>query len=168
MRFVLSLLIWFIMVGGVYSYTQIRDQARVSSVTQQLQITSAAGEYTVTITPTFSVESDPFALTTDTDVPAGFELWLNGQRLAVEQSSLRQGNELIIAKVQGFIDGGNEIFVKASPPVSGDVDNYALRVQLLENGSVIKEKTIWSSGGAQVSGTMTVILGQEEKEEHDH
>lgn len=168
MRFILSLIIWIILVGGLYGYTQVRDHSRGESTIQKPQAEMAAGLYSLTLTPTFSVERDPFALTTETETAGGFELWLNGQRIAVDESSVKQGSAITIEKIAGFNVGGNEIYVKASPPVSGDMDHYALRMQLLENGSVIREITIWSSGGAQVSGTMTVVVGKEEKDEHDH
>ena len=168
MRFILSLIIWFTLVGGLYGYTQIRDQSRMVSIEQQTQVTDATGEYSLRLTPTFSVERDPFALTTEIENTTGFELWLNGKRITIDVENLHQGTAMMVEKIPGLIEGGNEIFVKASPPVSGDMDHYAMRVELLENGSVILEETMWSSGGAQVSGTMTVNLGKEEKDEHDH
>ena len=67
MRFILSLTIWLILVGGLYGYTQLRDKSRSVSVERQPQVAAAIGEYSLRLTPTFTVERDPFALITETD-----------------------------------------------------------------------------------------------------
>lgn len=168
MRFLLAAIIWLTLIGGLYGYTTGRDRGRENDQVADVQVKAVRGTYSISVTATFSSERDPFALQGDQQESGGFELWLNGRRMERAKGDLEPGLRLLFPIAEGMVEGGNEVYVKASPPVSVEMEEYALRLQLLESGSVLKDTTFWGSNGATITGTMTVELGKGEEDEHGH
>ena len=166
MRFLISIAVWVGFVGGLFLYTGWRD-ARVVSGTEVKTAAAAHRQYAIEITPTFSLEEDPFALRTDSGTEAPLELRLNGRLLPVPVENLRRGRPLKIEGVEGVVVGGNEIHIKASPPTGeGELDN-CVRLRLFEEGVAVADATVWGSQGALVSGTVPFTISKEEAD-HGH
>lgn len=168
MRFLLVITIWIILVGGMYSYTSTRDNNRATQVLKQPEVTKATGEFSLLLTPTFTIEEDPFALTQEMSPDNSAELWVNGLRIELDADNLVRGEETVITPLSGMVTGANEIFIQASPPLGGAVQHYALRVQLVENDTSLVDQTFWGESGALVTGTLTVELKEDEGDDHDH
>jgi len=165
MRFVLCLVIWFLFVGGLYLYTSGRDSSFARSNVAPTIIEKKASSVMLELTPTFSVEEDPFALKTDT-AAGPFEIRINGIVVPSEDLQISRGKTLVIDDVSAVIGDLNEVFIKASPPVSENSLDHGIRVRLLSDGSVLADETIWNSGGGLVSGTLS--FSTEEQGEADH
>jgi len=167
MRFILCLLIWFVFVGGLYLYTTGRDASFARNPSVPARIETEAAPVILELTPTFSVEEDPFAL--QSDAAAGpFEIRINGSLVPSEDLQVSRGKTLIIDNIEAFSGELNEVFIKASPPVSESSLDHGVRIRLLSRGRVLAEETIWSSGGGLVSGTVGFSAGEQGGEDHDY
>ncbi|HCY87358.1 MAG TPA: hypothetical protein DHV36_19650 [Desulfobacteraceae bacterium] len=165
MRFLLSLLIWIIMVGGMWMYTWQRDRGLPEGPSQPRTVETVAGEFVLEVTPTFSMEKDPFALDTGAD-DAAVTLALNGDAVPFSQERFARGQQLRIDGLTGLHAGMNEIFVKASPPASESHMDHALRVRVTDRGFVIVDRTVWGGRGALVSGTVSFELTDHKEDDH--
>lgn len=167
MRFLMALTTWIVFVGGLFGYTTWRD-AKVPVGGAEAKMTIASeGAYSLEITPSFSLEEDPFALQTGSESAAPLELKLNGRLLPVPIENVRRGQPLKIDGIEGVVVGNNEIHLKASPPVGDTVLDNCVRIRLLEEGAAVADTTIWGSRGALVSGTVAFTITEEEAE-HAH
>lgn len=167
MRFLLCLIIWVFFIGGLFLYTSqrhdpVRQTAVAAPVPQQTQQRIA-----IELTPTFSLEDDPFALQTE-EKKEPFELRLNGAAIKTEAADLSRGKTLLLSDIGGVRDDYNEVFVKASPPVAESNLNHGVRVRLLSGDRVLADKTIWSGGGGLVSGSVSFILSDTKDNAHGH
>jgi hypothetical protein len=124
-------------------------------------------QYSLEITPTFSVEEDPFALNTAESESEQLEMTLNGNRIS-SGIQLERGQPQKIQNLKGVVDGHNEIYIKASPPVSQHTINHGIRIRLFENGNSIVDHTVWSSQGSLVSGTISFKTGLVQEDNHGH
>lgn len=168
MRFILVLAIWIIIVGGLWSYIAQRDAAR-EQITQSSPINLAAkGTFTLEITPTFSTESDPFALTSSEVQATSFTLRLNGTSLTNEVENLERGQSVYYPHVVGMLEGHNEIYIEASPPLSESSLEHGIRLKLFKDDRLIVDKTIWAEQGALVVGTISYTNTQTKEADHDH
>jgi hypothetical protein len=167
MRFLLVIAIWLVMVGGLYQYIAWRDGAVAAPAAVFTMAKASAGEFSLELTPTFSLEDDPFALTIGEDADSSLEIRLNGRLLNVPDEELQRGRPFTITAVEGVLLGHNEIHIKASPPVAESSLDHALRIRVLDQGVVLADHSLWSSEGELVSGT--VGFDTKEKEAgHDH
>jgi len=168
MRFILTIAIWVVFVGGLFLYTSHRSQM---SVLAREQVREPVAEQvhrqlTIELTPTFSSEADPFAL--QTDAPAqSLEISLNGRTLPVESTGISRGKALVIRNAEVSADGVNELFVRASPPMEESGLDHGIRVRLLDGAQTITEQTIWSSGGGLVAGSVSFEF-KDGDSGHDH
>lgn len=166
MRFILSLFIWLVIVGGLFAYTWQRD----AGLPQGPSIVEAAkqvqGSHVLEITPTFSVVKDPFALQSDTENISLLEVSLNGNTLDVPAVEMRHGQVIQIHDLPKLQVGFNEFYVSASPPISESMLNHGMRVRLIDDSSIFFDDTIWASPGARVSGTINFTLAAD-KDDHD-
>lgn len=155
MRFILSLVIWFLFVGGLYLYITGRDNslARSGGATPA-PIQRQAASVVLELTPTFSAQEDPFALRTEKPADP-LEIRVNGSVVPVGARPVSRGKTIVIDDVSAALGEVNEVFVKASPPVAESSLDHGVRVRLLSRGSVLADETIWSSGGGLVSGTVS-------------
>ena len=150
MRFILSLIIWFVFVGGLYLYTTGRDASFARTPSAPTIIDRETAPVLLELTPTFSVEEDPFALKTD-DTAGPVEIRINGSAVPNEDLQISRGQTLVIDNISAVSGKLNEVFIKASPPVSESSLDHGIRVRLLNRGSVLADETVWSSGGGLVA-----------------
>lgn len=168
MRFVLSILIWLILVGGLWVYTSKRDASKPQAANAASIDLSVQGVFSIEITPTFSTEKDPFALTTDDTASSTLELKLNGTSIALPFDDLQRGKTVVLENIAGLLMGHNEIYLKASPPLSENALEHGIRIKVSEKDNLIADKTIWSSPGALVSGTVSFNHLAEKKDGDEH
>lgn len=168
MRFFLVISIWIVIVGGLWGYISQRDYKRQQIVASSPVDLSVQGDFSVEITPTFSTEEDPFALTVSDSTVAPFEIKLNGTSLETEIVDLQRGQKLRLEKISGMLAGHNEFFITASPPLSEDNLEHGIRIKLFEDQTLIVDKTVWSGLGSQVSGTVSFTHMKQQEDDHDH
>lgn len=168
MRLILVVAIWIVIVGGMWTYVWQRDAAVVGTAVEKPVIELSSQKYSLEITPTFSVEEDPFALDTSETGSEQLELRLNGTQVTLANIQLERGQSQLIENLQGVVDGHNEIYLKASPPLSQHMLNHGIRLRLLEDGAAIVDQTIWNSRGSLVSGTIAFESGSAKEDDHDH
>ena len=168
MRFFLTIVIWIIIIGGLFFYSRQREMAEARVQIQRPAITEAKDAYTLQVTPTFSIEKDPFALEIEEDTSSGVQLSLNGAPLPVAAKNLQRGVPWKLEGVDGLVMGNNEIYVQASPPLTESNLEHGVRVQLLGSGAVNVDRTIWSYQGSLVAGTIHFQLKEEAHEDHAH
>lgn len=168
MRFFLVIAIWIVIVGGLTGYINKRDARRMEVQASIAPNIEAIGNFSIELTPTFSVEKDPFALTTSDAAASSVEVRLNGTPLILDSSDLKRGVTLRSEGVNGMLAGHNEIYVNASPPVSEDTLEHGIRVKLIQDRAVVADQTVWAEKGALVSGTVSFMYQEGEEESHDH
>jgi hypothetical protein len=71
------------------------------------------------------------------------------------QEKPNRGLPLRVEPVTGVLEGDNEIFVQASPPVGESDLEQGLRVKFFADGMLIADHTFWSSGGATISDSFS-------------
>lgn len=168
MRFLLSLIIWTVIVGGLFLYTSSRDAA-VSRITAAVPVElDVEGNFTLEITPTFSTEKDPFALQVDDSDQQPLEVRLNGQKISLPEEEIVRGKTLRIENISGILKGYNEVYVKASPPLDESELDHGVRLHILQDEKSLASDTIWSGQGALVSGSLNFSYGDAKEESHDH
>jgi len=168
MRFILCIVIWIIFVGGLWVYTWQRDAKLPDSPLAAPPVETVKGNYRLEITPTFSVETDPFALQADTPQTEAIELRLNGQLLQQLDEAISRGKTLKLFNIPEILTGFNEIFVSASPPISETDLDHGIRIRLLDGETIIVDDTVWAGGGARVSGSVSFQMSMKADDEHDH
>ena len=169
MRFLLTILIWIIFVGGLWGYTTQRDAALPKGPAQVAAPKILTGSYVLEITPSFSIEKDPFALALDDNESQsrGLEIRLNGRTLGVAAEQIKRGKVIQITKNLKLSQGFNEFYVKASPPMAEIDLDHGLRVRLLERGVPVVDQTVWGSSGSVVAGTVSFSLVAHKEDVHD-
>jgi hypothetical protein len=161
------MLIWIVIIGGLWAYTGQRDAAQTGIIRGTPATAGVKEAYALHLTPTFSLEPDPFALQTEDGAGTPFQLRLNGAPMEVADNPWQRGRPLVIEKVKGLLAGNNEIFVQASPPLAESDLQHGIRLQLLKSGVAVVDGTIWSRQGSLVSGAIHFQL-QTTGREHDH
>jgi hypothetical protein len=169
MRFLLVVTIWVVIVGGLWSYIDHRDHNRGEQVHAAVPVDlSVEARFAIEITPTFSVEEDPFALTTtDTSAPL-LEVKLNGSEIDVDAKEVLRGKTIRQENVKGVLSGHNEIYVAGSPPLAENTLEHGIRVKLFGDSGLLVDQTVWAENGALVSGTITFRHLQNEEKSHVH
>lgn len=167
MRFILTAVIWLVILGGLWSYTRQRAAAE-AVVRHENPVAHTVKEvYSLLLTPTFSLEADPFALKAGNAQAAAVELRLNGVELPLAENRLQRGQTLTLPNVKGLVQGNNEIYLRASPPLEESALEHGVRIRLLRGSVVAVDSTVWSQEGALVSGSVNFELTPT-REEHDH
>ncbi len=167
MRFLLCFVIWIVFVGGLYAYTEKRDSVVAPARAADPAQAEVQERLSIELTPTFSVEDDPFALKTE-EQTGPFELRLNGMAVDIADLPISRGQTLFIRDLGFELADHNEVFVKASPPVAESSLTHGIRLRLLSHDRVLADETVWSSGGGLVSGTVTFSLNDTPGTDHDH
>ena len=168
MRFLLVVTIWVVIVGGLWSYITQRDHRREQVIAVVPVDLSVEGRFAIEITPTFSVEEDPFALTTADTSPPPLKIKLNGSEIAVDANEILRGKTIRQENVEGVLSGHNEIYVSASPPLAENTLEHGIRVKLFDEIDLLVDQTVWAAQGAIVSGTISFSHLQTEEGNHDH
>lgn len=167
MRFLLCLVIWIVFVGGLYAYTEKRDRTSAPERVAAAVAEQEQEHISIELTPTFSVEDDPFALKTE-EQTGPFELRLNGRAIETSDLAISRGQTLLIADQGVTLADHNEVYIKASPPVSESNLTHGIRLRLLDRERILADQTVWSSGGGLVSGTISFSLNDTPDTDHDH
>ncbi len=167
MRFLLCFIIWVVFVGGLYAYTEQRDRGVVPKSAVAIVAEKTRERISIELTPTFSVEADPFALQTQ-EQKAPFDLRLNAMPVDIANLSISRGQTLFIRDLEVALSDHNELFIKASPPLAESHLTHGIRIRLLKQDQVLADQTIWSSGGGLVSGTVPFKLPASPETDHDH
>ena len=169
MRFLLTVLIWIIFAGGLWAYTAQRDAALPQGPSQVAAPKILTGSYVLEITPSFTIEKDPFALALDDDASQtpGLEVRLNGRALEVDAEQIKRGKVIRITDNLKLSQGFNEFYVKASPPMAETDLNHGLRVRLLDRGMPVVDRTVWGGSGTVVAGTVSFSIAAHKEDAHD-
>ncbi len=166
MRFFMVLVIWIVFIGGLRLYTWQRDAAIVKTVSTAYTETVLERVYSLEITPTFSIAEDPFALQTDDTSESLLEIRLNGKKINIPDEQMSRGTVLRIEKISGVLAGFNEIYIKASPPLTENMLDHGIRIRLLEEGAVVVDDTVWNTHGSLVSSTISFKMASMEEKNH--
>ena len=116
MRFILTLFIWTLFVGGLWLYTWQRDAGLPTGPTAMAAVKTIEGHFTLELTPTFSVEKDPFALMTDDAPHAAMDLHLNGENVEVHADTLSRGKTITLENLPPFIRDSTKSISRPAPP----------------------------------------------------
>lgn len=168
MRPILVAVIWLVLVGGLLAYVQTRDTGKAAD---DYHLHQATGGFRLEATTTFDVEPDPFALTTNADEqPAAFLLKVNGAEAVRLTERLKGGAPIVVEPVPGLVEGKNELFVEAVPPLDQAGRSQAIRVRLLCDGHPIADHTLWSEPGSKIATAFPVFIENAPSPErrHDH
>ena len=167
MRFILTICIWLVIVGGLWLYTRQRD-ATISQAVASYADLSVDETFAIELTPTFSVEDDPFALQVEESSSSGMELRLNGTAIPLPDQPVQRGQVVRLDDVSGLLRGHNEIYLKASPPAGENSIEQGVRIKLFSGSELIRDHTVWSGSGALVSGGFSFDYQAEKEEGHGH
>ncbi len=166
MRFILVLCIWIVIIGGVYTYTVNRDRHIPTTIRRIEAATLDTRNFSLEITPTFTLEKDPFALSLNEEESL-VEVLVNGRSIQVNTEQSQAGQIMRVEHIAGLVEGANEIFIEASPPNSDSSSEYGLRLKVLEDTLPVAETTLWSNAGSLVSGSLHFDLTDTE-DAHDN
>lgn len=168
MRFFLVISIWIVIVGGLWGYVSQRDAKRALIKAPTATNLAVEGLFSIEITPTFSLEEDPFALNTIDNPLPPIDVKLNGVALTLDTDDVVRGKTIRLGNVPGMLAGQNEIYINASPPISENTLEHGVRVKLFEDNDLVVDETIWAAQGALVSGTVSFSYKAKEEAGHDH
>lgn len=168
MRFLLVVTIWLVIVGGLWSYISHRDEKRQQVTAKPPVDLSVEGQFTLEVTPTFSIEADPFALTTSEGSNLPLEVKLNGEAINIDVPQVLRGQTIRHESLTGMLAGHNQIYVAASPPLAENTLEHGIRVKLYEDTTLLVDQTVWAEQGALVAGTVSFNHLQNEEGSHDH
>ncbi len=167
MRPFLVIAVWIVFVGGLTGYMHTREEA---SAVQEFRQTVAAGHFAVEVTASFAVEPDPFALNVETKKkkPA-LVLKVNGQEALSITERLDAGAPVVVEKVGGIVEGINELYVEANPPIESVGRVHAVRVRVLKDGRPLAQESLWSEPGNRIASTFKIkVGGSGPAQEDDH
>lgn len=172
MRLVSVALVWVIIIGSVFLYMDQRARNVVSSTVTILEPSpkAAAKPVTFDITTTFSVETDPFALTAGSDNAGhGLILKLGDTMLVNTSEHVQAGIPLSSQPVKGLTAGRHEAYLQASPSNEDGSAHMAARLRIFEGEQLLKEKTFWADPGERISGVLDFELHETGAgEDHEH
>ncbi|MCP4455329.1 MAG: hypothetical protein GY809_28040 [Planctomycetes bacterium] len=156
MRVITAIVIWVVILGGVTSFQHHRKMLRASQATGQLPAAEAASAvYSLTVTPTFKAEPDPFALQTDTTAAsAALVVRMAGTDLLRVTDQVEAGKALRIKALPDIQVGLNEIYIEGAPPTTQGQQRHAVLVELFRNGIWIQQASFWSVPGGKVTGVL--------------
>jgi hypothetical protein len=124
--------------------------------------------YSLTVTPTFQAEPDPFALqTTTTDPAPALLVRMAGSDLLRVTDQVQAGRTLYVEALPEVRVGLNEVYIEGSPPTDQSGQRQAILVELFRNGVWVQQASFWSVPGAKVTGTLRFEVTEDEPD-HDH
>lgn len=167
MRPIAAIIIWIIVIGGLYSYMSSRDNVTSS---HPVAIETATGKYKLVLTTTFDTTKDPFELKSDTNSGNAVSIELNGLSLLRLKDGPKAGRNVILDDVEGIKIGANEFFLEANPPHNAEGIAGAVRVQLFRSHEELIDKTFWGDPGEKIISTFKIEIAPDSslREQHDH
>jgi hypothetical protein len=172
-RIAAALLLWVIVLGGLNLYMKRFETSGSDAASSSRQrLAQVEAPYAMELTTTFSVESDPFALTAGVSKePAGLVVQLQGHEVLRKGGEVEAGAPIVLNPVPGLVRGLNEFFVEANMPLDSIGRSYALRFRLMQAGSPVAEETFWSEGENRITGVLRVSLENDKENggpHHEH
>lgn len=169
MRPVLAIMIWIVLIGGLSMYIHARERINPG---RSYEVSAAADNLALEVTTTFDVEPDPFALRTDAETDAAALLVrINGKEVLRRSDRMERGVPLRLEPVQGLIQGRNEIYLEANPPLDNSGHSLAVRLRVLRGDQPVADRSFWSDTGSRVAATFPVTIEAEKDAKagtHDH
>jgi len=129
---------------------------------------AADGQVTVEVTTTFPLEPDPFALhgSGSDDAPA-LVVRVNGRDVLRRTERVEAGSPIRVDSVSGLAQGKNEIYVEANPPLDMAGKSQAVRVRVLQDSSVIADRSLWSDEANKIAAAFAVNIEAPQPKERD-
>ncbi|MEW6347964.1 MAG: hypothetical protein AB1646_02800 [Thermodesulfobacteriota bacterium] len=159
-RPVFAVAIWIAFVGGMAVYTKARQET-APPVTHERELAREA--YSLEVTTTFAVEPDPFALKdADHADAAGLVIRLNGKEIVRKTGELQPGRPFRVAPVNGLIQGNNEFYLQAFPPLDATDRVQGVRVRVFRDAEVVLDRALWSEPGTSIASTFPLSVGPAE------
>lgn len=155
MRPFAAIMIWIVLVGGLYFYMESRDHAPVSHSTPAQMVSD---DYRLVLTTTFNAEKDPFDLKTDSESGNAFAIKLNGLELIRSGDVFEAGKPVILDNIAGIKIGANEFLVQANPPHDSSGMASAVRVQLFRFHEEILDRTFWADPGSKIVSNFKIQI----------
>ena len=165
MRIVLVVLIWVVLAGGLALYMHNRTAVQSAP---EMELHAARGEFALEVTTTFPLEPDPFALRSDgnEDAPA-LVVRVNGREVLRRTERVEPGAPIRVEPFTGLGQGDNELYVEANPPLDIAGRSQAVRVRVLQDSTVIADRSFWSDQGNRIAAAFPVHIDRRETEERD-
>ncbi len=169
MRLVVAAVVWMTMVGGLSAFMNHRVAVAPA---QRLDLREATGVFRLEVTPSFEAQPDPFALITEEgERPAALRVSLNGSEVVRLDETVAGGGAIVVEPVPGLVEGRNEFFIEANPPVEHADKSHAVRVRLTQDGKPLADRTFWSEPGIRLTASFEADLTLEqppEENRHGH
>ena len=169
MRPLLAIAVWVVLIGGLSWYMQTRQEVRAVA---GFQPTALETKLTLEVTPSFAVRPDPFALQTDEgDKAVALLIRLNGRDVLKKSEKLAGGSQIKVDDVQGLVEGRNEFYVEANPPLNEASQSHAVRIRVKRENETLAERTLWSEPGSRIAATFSLEVKPTEPvqdDEHGH
>ncbi len=157
-RIVYAVVLCVLILGGAGWF--LREKPSEANV-PEFQYTQVAAQYALELTPTFSLEKDPFALNMDESPALVVRL---GDKELLALDSVSAGEPVLLEEVRGLVLGMNEFFIKATPSAGSALGAQALRVRLLQGGQPVAAESYWTGNGLPVKAVFRVTLDEQAKE----
>lgn len=169
MRVLLAIFLWISIVGGLALYMQARP---VTPQSVKGESSRTVDGYSLELATTCDLEPDPFALKTETaSAPPTLLVRINGKDAVRLEGPLASGKPFRFEPIPYLMEGTNELFVTASPPISQWFRVHALRVIVHQGSRIVEERSFWTEGGARIVGAFFLDIkqaGQLQGREHGH
>jgi hypothetical protein len=166
MRIVLAVFVWVALIGGLATYMQAREHVKPAV---KHEFRHATDRYDLEITTTFSMEPDPFALRTDDAAPPALVVKLNGMEVLRRTDRVESGDPIRLENLPGVMQGTNEVYLEANPPLEKQSGSYAVRVRLFRDQETLLDRSLWSEPGGRISSAVPVTVeAPKGPEEHTH
>lgn len=166
MRPVLAAMIWIVLIGGLTWHMHSRENPKPI---MSHEAREADGRFSLAITATFPMEPDPFALRIGDQLAPSLVVKVNGQEVLRRTESVAAGAPIHVEHVTGLVEGGNEFYLEANPPMALSSLPQAARIQVLRDGYPVIERSLWSEPGWKMATTFSLrIEAPRPKEKHPH
>jgi|GEM_PF-5202706 len=159
MRIVYAMLVWLIFLGGVGFYMQSRSDA-AAPLRPETTSRPTVADYVLRLRATFVAAADPFAIdVSPAEEAVPVEVRVNGRPQTVNLAhDLETGAVYRVDPVTGLQPGENEIYVAATPDPAEADGTHALRLEVLWQGRIFAEKTLWSDATGRIAGVCGVTV----------
>lgn len=137
--------------GALAAYERFVDTLPDPAQAHQEEQT-VAGRFSIEVTLSFDAAKDDFALENEPAVVVR----MAGRDLIRADQGVSAGTSLRADDVAGIVQGRNAFFFRAAPGQDFISKPCAARLQVLRDGAVIGESTLWSPPGGLVEGELTV------------
>ena len=168
----MTVMVWLVFIGGLTLYMKHRGAGNDFEENFH-EFNQLKKQYALEITPSFILQTDPFALNLESrDTPPAMLVRLGQQEILTVNDPSNFPQTFKIEPLHGLSVGKNELYIEASPPLDHNSTQNALRIRITENGYALAEETFWSPPGAKVSGTFQFTLTPDDhnllQENHGH